>query len=119
MREIYDDMYHYDFSVRCHETFEQEVKLEDEDGNKIDLEGKTASAQVRPSPGNPILTAEMACEIDRQMGSITFRLTSAQTAEMTPGKYAYDLCLVEELENEELRKYLMGGRFTVLPSVTE
>ena len=119
MREIYDDMYHYDFSVRCNETFEQEVGLEDEDGKKIDLEGKSAAAQVRPEPGSQTLTAAMSCAVDKATGTITFRLTSAQTAAMEPGKYAYDLCLIEQVGNEEIRKYLMGGRFTVLPSVTD
>ncbi|MBQ9402108.1 MAG: hypothetical protein IJU38_07025 [Clostridia bacterium] len=119
MREFIDEMLHYDFSIRCRETFEQEVTLKDEDGTLIDLNGKTAAAQVRPSPGSPDLTAAMHCEVDIPSATITMLLTSAQTAEITPGKYAYDLCIIEDAEGEEIRKYLLGGVFSVFPSVTD
>ena len=119
MREIYDEMYNYDFTVRCKETFEKEVILEDEDGNTLDLRGKSAAAQVRPSPNSETLTAEMSCTVDTNNASITFRLTSAQTEAITPGKYAWDLCLIENTKGEEIRKYLIGGMFTVLASVTQ
>lgn len=118
MREIYDEMYHYDFSVRNKETFEKEIVLTDEDGSVIDLRGKTAEAQVRKEPGASTLTARMTCSVDTSTASIVFRLTAAQTAEITPGRYAYDLCLVESTDDEQVRKYLIGGIFDVLPSVT-
>ena len=118
-REIYDEMYEFDFSVRNYETFEHEVVLEDEDGNLIDLSGKTSAGMVRVNPGaagSPVAT--MACTIDRSRGSVTFRLTSAQTATIPPGKYAYDVCLVETVSGETIRKYIIGGVLNVLPSVT-
>ena len=118
-REIYDEMYIFDFSVRNYETFEHEVVLEDEDGNLIDLSGKTAAGMVRVKPGasgSPV--AVMACAIDRSRGSVTFRLTASQTAGITPGKYAYDVCLVESVSGETIRKYIIGGAFVVLPSCT-
>ena len=118
-REIYDEMYLFDFSVRNRETFEKEVVLEDEDGNVIDLRGKTAGGQVRPEPGSNMLTAAMACTIDTSRGAITFRLTSTQTAGITPGKYFYDVCTVETVSGEQIRKYIIGGQFNVLPSVTQ
>lgn len=118
-REIYDEMYHYDFSVRCRETFEQEITLQDEDGKAIDLTGKTAKAQVRKEPGSTKLVASMKCSIDKATGSINFMLTSAQTAAIAAGKYAYDVCIVETTSGEEIRKYLIGGLFMVLPSVTD
>lgn len=119
MREIYDEMAHYDFSVRCRETFEQSAVLTDEDGAVLDLTGKSAKAQVRPEPGSSTLTAAMTCAVDTATAEVTFKLTAAQTAEITPGKYAYDLCLVEDADGEEIRKYIIGGRFDVLPSVTD
>ena len=118
MREIYDEMYHYDFSVRNRETFEKTILLEDDDGQKIDLSGKSAAAQVRPEPGSSILTASMSCTLDTQEGSVTMLLTSDQTAAIAPGKYAYDLCLIEAIGTETVRKYILGGVFAVFPSVT-
>ena len=118
-REIYDEMYHFDFSVRNYETFEKETVLEDEDGNAIDLSGKTAAGMVRTKPGasgDPV--AVMVCEVDTSRGSVTFRLTSSQTAAIEPGKYAYDVCLVESIDGETIRKYIIGGALIVLPSVT-
>ena len=118
-REIYDEMYEFDFSVRNYETFEHEVVLEDTDGNQLDLAGKTAAGMVRVKPGasgSPVAT--MACTVDNSRASVTFRLTSTQTAGITPGKYAYDVCLVETVSGETIRKYIIGGVLNVLPSVT-
>ena len=114
-----DEMYIYDFSVRQRETFEQEITLRDDSGELIDLSGKSAAGEVRPAPGSNTLTKRMSCSVDVPRATITFGLTSAQTADIAAGNYAYDVCMIETVGSVQLRKYLIGGRFFVLPSVTQ
>ena len=116
--EIYDEMAKYNFSVRRRDTFEEELKI-DIDGQPYDMSGKTAAAQIRPKAGSETLTAQMTCSVNASTSTITFGLTSAQTAELTAGKYAYDLCIIDTVNGEEWRKYLLGGDFYVIDSVTE
>lgn len=111
-------MYLYDMTVHQYETFQQQVALVTVDGDIINLNGKRARAQVRPSPNSSELKATMSCSVNAGKGSILFSLTPAQTSSIPVGKYYYDLCIEEDTPNGLVRQYLIGGKFTVYPSVT-
>lgn len=109
----------YDMEVRQGETFKEQVKLIDLDGDPINLTGRTAKAQVRKNPNDSTLIAEMTCAHTSEKGSITFQLSSAQTADIPVGTYYYDVCSYQAASGGTNVKYYIGGKFKVLPSVTK
>lgn len=117
-RKAIDEMYKLDFAVHQRETFSKVISLEDDSGNKISLTGKSVRAEIRPDIKSNTLTASMTCTVNSTAGVVTIGLTSAQTAAIADGNYVYDVCLISIVNNVEIRRYLMGGIFTVFPSVT-
>ena len=111
-------MYLYDMETHQHETFQQQVTMVTEDGDPINLQGKTARGQVRPAPNSSKLTATMGCSVTPAKGIVLFSLSAEQTAAMPVGKYYYDVCIEETTSGITTRMYLIGGKFTVYPSVT-
>ena len=109
----------YDFDVHQGETFKEEIKLVDIDGNNIDLTGKTAKGQIRKKPKDPTLIANFATSLSVPKALITFELTATQTAAIPVGQYFYDICAYETISGVRRIKYYIGGKFVVLPSVTE
>ena len=112
-------MKYYDMEVHRGETFLQEITLVDTDGNPIDLTGKAAKAQVRPSPQASVITANMSAGVIGSQGKISFRLDASQTKNIPVGTYAYDVCTYEDISGVRYVKYYIGGKFKVLPSVTD
>ena len=109
----------YDMEVRRGETFKEQIKLVDLDGNAINLTGRTAKAQVRKNPGDSTLIAEMTATHTSDKGQITFSLTATQTKAMAVGQYFYDVCSYQTTNGVTNVKYYIGGKFKVLPSVTQ
>lgn len=63
-----------------------------EDGVATNLSSHTASAQLRPTPSSNTLTATFTCAItDAANGALKMSLGHATTANITAGKYYYDL----------------------------
>ncbi|MBQ6503084.1 MAG: hypothetical protein IJI57_04125 [Flexilinea sp.] len=111
-------MYLYDMEVHQFETFSQQINLVTIDGEVINLQGKTARAQVRPAPNSTTLAETMSCSVTPGKGIILFSLSSTQTGAIPVGDYFYDVCIEETVGGSIIRKYLIGGKFKVRPSVT-
>ena len=111
-------MYLYDMETHQYETFSQQINLVTIDGDVINLAGKTARGQVRPTPNSTRLIETMSCSVTPGKGIILFSLTSTQTASIPVGQYYYDVCIEETVGGSIVRKYLIGGKFIVRPSVT-
>ena len=109
----------YDMEVRRGETFKEQLKLVDLDGKPIDLTGRTAKAQVRKNPGDATLIAEMSASHTNQKGAITIQLSALQTKAMAVGTYYYDVCSYQTTSGVTNVKFYIGGKFKVLPSVTQ
>ena len=106
----------YDLSVKQGETFNQVLIFKDPDGTVMDLTGFTGYCQVRPDPDSDDLTATMTVAITAADGKVVLSLSAATTAAIPTGSYAYDFAM--KSSGNDVRYYI-GGKFCVLPSVTE
>ena len=112
-------MREYDYEVRRGETFEGFFYMLDKDKKPMDLTGYKVKAQIRPYAESEVLTAEMNCFNDNGIGRVSYELTSTQTKSIPPGRYQYDVCLYQDSDGERYVKYFIGGKFSVIKSVTD
>ena len=96
-------------------TFSTTVNVEDAYYNPINLTGYSASSQMRKSYYSSSASTINATITGTANGEITLSITSANTANLTPGRYVYDL-IISDGANTVTR--VVEGIATVLPSVT-
>ncbi len=89
------------------------ITLTDDEDNVVTLAGYTANAQIRKtySSSNSV---SFSTEITEAQGVITLSLTDAQTANITPGRYVYDVILT----TGSITTRIVEGIVTVTPRVT-
>ena len=80
-------------------TYEQPLFFKDSFGQEIQLTGYVARMQVRPSAESETILVELTTEnnrifIDEANGIVTLFISAADTEDLTPGGYKYDLELV-------------------------
>lgn len=89
------------------------IRLTDDDENVVSLTGYTASAQMRKT-----YTSSNAVNFTTTLGSttgiVTLALSDTQTANLTPGRYVYDVLLTRS----GLTSRIVEGIVTVTPGVT-
>ena len=94
-------------------TFQTSVTFNDENGNTINFSTYTGAAQMRKhftSSNSVSFSVNMTSN-----GVITLGLTANQTANLTSGRYVYDL---EVTDSSNLISRLIEGIVTVTPNVT-
>lgn len=93
-------------------TFETVILLADESGSDLDVTGYSARGQMRRhyTSSNAV---NFTCTLAN--GSLTISLTAEQTADIVPGRYVYDVEIVDD-ENKVSR--VVEGIVTVTPEVT-
>lgn len=89
------------------------ITLTDIDDNVVSLAGYTANAQIRKtySSSNSVT---FSTAITEAQGVVTLSLTDAQTANITPGRYVYDVILT----TGSITTRIVEGIVTVTPRVT-
>ncbi len=89
------------------------ITLTDDEDNIVSLVGYTASAQLRKtySSSNSV---SFSTEITEAQGVVTLSLTDTQTANITPGRYVYDVILTVGTTTTRI----VEGIVTVTPRVT-
>lgn len=92
------------------------VNVNDTQGDAINLSTYSASAQLRKSYYSSTANTLSAIITGVANGQITLSMTAANTANLTPGRYVYDLKIVNSVDNSVTR--VIEGTATVLPSVT-
>ena len=96
-------------------TFSTTITVEDTNGDAINLTGYTANSQIRKSyysSSANTLTATITCTSN---GEITLSMTSTNTANLTPGRYLYDLVITAP---DTTRTRVVEGIVNVLPGIT-
>ena len=94
-------------------TFQTSVTFNDENGNTINFSTYSGAAQMRKhftSSNSVSFSVNMTSN-----GVITLGLTANQTANLTSGRYVYDL---EVTDSSNLISRLIEGIVTVTPNVT-
>lgn len=95
-------------------TFSTTVNLTDDNGDPIDLSGYTGRSQMRKhyTSSNSV---SFSVSLGSSNGTVILNLTSDQTANLTPGRYVYD---VEITSSSNVISRIVEGIVTVTPEVT-
>ncbi len=96
-------------------TFSTTVDVTDVYNQAINLSGYTASSMMRKSYYTSSYNTITATITGTSNGEITLSMTAANTSNLTPGRYVYDL-VINNGANTITR--VVEGIVTVLPSVT-
>ena len=106
----------YDIVIDQGEDFALSIALS-EDGSAINLNSHTVSAQLRPTPSSNTLTATFTCTVvNAASGTLKMSLPYATTANISAGKYYYDLEIYNSSANSITR--LLQGVARVTQNVT-
>lgn len=96
-------------------TFSTTLNVEDTAGSAINLYAYTAESQMRKSYYSSSATTISATVTGTANGEITLSMAAANTANVTPGRYVYDVKITSPAS---VVTRVVEGIVTVLPSVT-
>ena len=94
-------------------TYTTTITLTDDDGNPLDLTGYTGAGQIRKHYTSSSYTA-FTVTITALTGEVTLSLSATQTANMSAGRYQYDV----ELTTGATVSRVLEGIVTVTPECT-
>lgn len=99
-------------------TFENTITLTDDLTNTaMNIYGYTVTSQMRRSYYSANITANILCSIaNSSNGLITMSLPSANTANIKPGRYVFD---IKAVNSGGITSRLLEGIITVTPQVTK
>ncbi len=95
-------------------TFSTSISLTDENGDAIDLTGYTGRSQMRKHYTSSN-SQSFTVVLNTSEGTVALSLTPVQTANLTPGRYVYD---VEVVSAANVVSRIVEGIVTVTPEVT-
>jgi hypothetical protein len=98
-------------------SFNTSITLDDVSGVAFNLVNYTATSQMRKSyySSNAAATFSVSTGNDPSLGVITMSLTSANTANVYPGRYVYDVYVT----SGTTRVRVLEGIINVTPQVTK
>lgn len=102
--------------VEQYADFSTTVNVEDSNGDAINLSGYTAASQIRKSYYSSTADNFTATVTGTANGEVTIAMTSANSANMSPGRYLYDLVITSPTG---VKTRVVEGIVTVLPGVTQ
>jgi hypothetical protein len=97
-------------------TFSTTVNVEDSQGDAVNLFGYTAASQIRKSYYSSLANNFTAVITGTANGEITLSMTAANTANLTPGRFLYDLVITAP---DGTKTRVVEGIVNVLPGVTQ
>lgn len=97
------------------DTYSHEVRISNSAGNRINITGRTYSAQIRKIKTSDTITISFTTEItDAANGVLNFRLSASETTNLPIGNYYYDL---QEINGASVLT-LLAGKVVVKKEVT-
>ena len=96
-------------------SYSTTVTVNGSNGSPTNLTNYTVAAQLRKSYYSSTATDFTVSISNAAGGEITMTLTSANTANLTPGRYVYDLLITSPTA---VKTRVVEGIATILPSVT-
>jgi hypothetical protein len=95
-------------------TYSTSITITDDNDNIYNLTGYTGAAQMRKHYTSSNATS-FSVSLEPQTGVVTLSLTAGQTANLTAGRYVYD---VEITSSSNVVSRILEGIVTVTPNVT-
>lgn len=92
------------------------VTVSDDYGVGINLQTYSATSMLRKSYYSTTAVPITATVTGIANGEITLSMTAANTANLTPGRYVYDLLVTDSTDNKVTR--VIEGTAVILPSAT-
>lgn len=96
-------------------TFSTTINVEDTQGAAINLSGYTANSQIRKSYYSSSAYNLTATVTGIANGEITLSMTAANTANISSGRYLYDLLITSPTS---IKTRVVEGIVVILPSIT-
>jgi len=98
-------------------TFSASIDLANDDGSAMNIDGYTFSSQIRKSYYSANATANLVITItNAATGNILMQIDSANTSNIKPGRYLFDLKMANTTTDSVTR--VLEGIVTVTPQVT-
>jgi hypothetical protein len=97
-------------------SFSTTVNVEDTAGSAINLTSYTAASQMRKSYYSSTYSAISSVITGNANGEITLTMTSANTANLAPGRYVFDLVITAPTT---IKTRVVEGIIVVSPGVTQ
>ena len=105
-----------ELTLEQYANFSTSINVDDSSGNAINLFGYTAASQIRKSYYSTTATNFTAAVTGVANGELTISMTAANTANMTPGRYLYDVVITSPTSIETR---VVEGIVVILPGVTQ
>jgi phage-related minor tail protein len=105
-----------EINIEQYATFSTTVNVEDSQGTAVNLSGYTAASQIRKSYYSTSANNLTATVTGIANGEITLAMTAANTANLTPGRYLYDLVITAPTG---VKTRVVEGIVNVLAGVTQ
>jgi hypothetical protein len=105
-----------ELTIEQYASFSTTVTVEDSAGDAVNLSGYTASSQIRKSYYSSTANNFTATVTGTSNGEITLSMTAANTGNLTPGRYLYDLVITAP---DTTKSRVVEGIVVVLPGVTQ
>ncbi len=97
-------------------TFSTTVNVTDAQGNALNLFSYSAASQMRKSYYASSANTLSSVITGNANGEITLSMTAANTSNLSPGRYVYDLRITNSVDGFVTR--VVEGTAVVMPSVT-
>jgi hypothetical protein len=104
-----------ELTLEQYATFSTTVNVQDVQGDALDLTNYTTTAQMRKSYYSSNSVSFNVFVSNISTGEITMVMSSANTANITPGRYVYDLTITSP---SNVKTRVVEGIVNVLPGVT-
>jgi hypothetical protein len=96
-------------------NFSTTINVRDGTNTIINLSGYSVSSQMRKSHYSTTANSFNTTITDATAGQITMAMNSANTSNITPGRYVYDVLITS---GANVKTRIIEGIITVMPSVT-
>jgi hypothetical protein len=105
-----------ELTLEQYANFSTSINVDDSSGNAINLFGYTAASQIRKSYYSTTATNFTASVTGVANGELTISMTAANTANISPGRYLYDVVITSPTS---IKTRVVEGIVVVLPGVTQ
>jgi hypothetical protein len=104
-----------ELTIEQNANFSTVINLKDSTNATLNLSGYSVASQMRKSYYSSTATDFTIAITDLTTGEITMTMPSATTANLTPGRYVYDVLLTS---STGVKTRVIEGIITIMPSVT-